>query len=42
MVDIAVMPLFWEVVPILMLQGITGPQMALNEATHNVWQWDRK
>jgi len=41
MVDIAVMPLFWEVVPILMVRGVTGPQMALNEATHNMWQWDR-
>ena len=42
MVDIAVMPLFWEVVPILMVKGVTGPQMALNESTHNIWQWDRQ
>lgn len=39
--DVALMPLYWQVVPILMLEGIVGPAMQTNEATHNIWAWDR-
>lgn len=39
--DIALMPLYWQVVPILMVEGIVGPKMQTNEATHNIWEWDR-
>jgi ABC-type transport system substrate-binding protein len=40
--DIALMPLYWEVSPILMLRGITGPRMAYNVVTFNVWEWTRQ
>lgn len=35
------MPLYWEVPPILMLKGITGPKVARNAATYNIIEWDR-
>jgi peptide/nickel transport system substrate-binding protein len=41
MTDIAVMPLYWLVSPILMLKGIRGPQMAYNVPNFNMWEWDR-
>jgi hypothetical protein len=40
--DIALMPLYWEVSPILMLRGITGPRMAYNVVTFNLWEWTRQ
>jgi peptide/nickel transport system substrate-binding protein len=39
--DVALMPLYWQVVPILMVEGVVGPKMQSNEATHNIWEWDR-
>ena len=42
MEDIALMPLYWEVLPILMLKGIVGPRMQGNEATPNIYEWDRR
>jgi peptide/nickel transport system substrate-binding protein len=39
--DIALMPLYWQVSPILMLRGITGPKIQGSEATTNIYQWDR-
>jgi peptide/nickel transport system substrate-binding protein len=41
MTDIAVMPLYWLISPILMLKGIRGPQMAYNLPNNNMWEWDR-
>ncbi len=41
MTDIAVMPLYWLISPILMLKGIRGPQMAYNIPNFNMWEWDR-
>jgi peptide/nickel transport system substrate-binding protein len=41
MPDIPMMPLFWEVVPILMLKGVSGPQMAGGAATANIREWDK-
>lgn len=40
--DIALMPLYWEVLPILMVRGVTGPYMQGNEATPNIFEWDKK
>ncbi len=39
--DIALMPLYWEVLPILMLRGVTGPYMQGNEATPNIFEWNK-
>jgi peptide/nickel transport system substrate-binding protein len=39
--DIALMPLFWQVSPILMLKGISGPRIQGSEATNNIYQWDK-
>jgi peptide/nickel transport system substrate-binding protein len=41
MADIALMPLYWQVSPVLMLKGITGPKIQGSEATTNIWQWDK-
>ena len=40
--DVALMPLYWEVLPILMLRGVVGPRMQGNEATPNIYQWDKR
>jgi peptide/nickel transport system substrate-binding protein len=42
MVDIAVMPLYWEIVPVLALKGVKGPKAVHNEATHNFFTWDKE
>jgi peptide/nickel transport system substrate-binding protein len=42
MEDIALMPLYWEVLPILMLRGVTGPVLAGSDATPNIFDWDKK
>jgi peptide/nickel transport system substrate-binding protein len=39
--DVALMPLYWEVVPVLMLKGVRGPKAVRNEATHNIFEWDK-
>jgi len=41
MEDVALMPLMWEVLPILRVKGVTGPRMELNEGTRHIYQWDR-
>jgi hypothetical protein len=41
MADIALMPLYWEVSPILMLKGVTGPRMSYNVTTYNMGEWAR-
>ena len=41
MIDIAVMPLFSTVVPILKLKGIKGPALAGRNGTPNIFEWDR-
>jgi len=42
MEDVALMPLYWEVLPILMLRGMIGPRMQGNEATPNIYEWDKR
>jgi ABC-type oligopeptide transport system substrate-binding subunit len=39
--DVAIMPLYWEIVPILAVKGVTGPKVVRNESTHNFFRWDR-
>jgi peptide/nickel transport system substrate-binding protein len=39
--DVALAPLYWEVLPILMVQGVTGPKQVRNEATGNIFDWDK-
>ena len=34
-------PFYWQIVPILMLKGITGPHLVGNASTGNIWEWDR-
>ena len=42
MTDIALMPLLWEVQPLLVRKDITGPRMSGNEGTIHIYQWDRE
>ena len=42
MEDIALMPLWWEVLPILMVKGVTGPRMQGKDATPNIFAWDKR
>jgi peptide/nickel transport system substrate-binding protein len=39
--DVAVYPLYWEVAPILMLQGVKGPKAVRNQVTVNIFEWDK-
>jgi hypothetical protein len=36
--DVAIMPLYWEVAPVLVARGITGVTYS---GTSNLMQWDR-
>lgn len=40
--DMAVYPLFWEVAPILMVKGVTGPRAVRNQVTANIFEWDKE
>jgi hypothetical protein len=42
MTDIALMPLLWEVQPLLVRKGITRPRMSGNEGTIHIYQWDKE
>jgi peptide/nickel transport system substrate-binding protein len=33
-------PLYWGIQPILMRSGVTGPRLAGNASTGNIWAWD--
>jgi len=39
--DVALMPLIWEVEPVAMLRGITGPASNGGVSTWNMYRWDR-
>lgn len=41
MSNVVLMPLYWEVVPTLMLKGIRGPKHVGTESTRNIFEWDR-
>ena len=34
------MPFYWQVLPIPMLKGVTGPRLVSQVSTGNVWEWD--
>ncbi len=39
--NVVLMPLYWEVVPTLMVQGVRGPKHVATETTRNIFEWDR-
>ena len=39
--DVALLPLWWEIFPMLMLQGIKGPRTNFLLPTANIFEWDR-
>ena len=42
MEDIALMPLLWEVQPLLVRKGLVGPRMTGNEGTTYIYQWEKQ
>lgn len=42
MEDLALMPLVWEILPVLVRKGLTGPRIAGNEGTRHIYQWDKR
>jgi peptide/nickel transport system substrate-binding protein len=40
--DVALIPLIWEVEPVVSLRGISGPASNGSVSTWNIWQWDRQ
>ena len=40
--DIALMPLSWEVVPVLIRGGVTGVTVDANNGTEHIYRWDRR
>jgi peptide/nickel transport system substrate-binding protein len=42
MTDIAFMPLYWEVLPILMVRGVSGPKHVRNFASQKAFTWTRE
>jgi ABC-type transport system substrate-binding protein len=39
--DVALMPLWWEIFPMLMREGIKGPRANFVAPTANMYEWDR-
>lgn len=39
--DVALMPLWWEVVPVLSLKGVKGLVQVGNDAAWNIFKWDK-
>ncbi len=42
MTDLHSLMWYWVVVPILMLEGVSGPQLVGQIITPNIWEWDYK
>lgn len=40
--DVALIPLWWQVLPQLMLAGVKGPRQELSYVTVNMFEWDRE
>jgi hypothetical protein len=38
---VALMPLWWEVFPMLMLQGVKGPRPNFVLPLANIFEWDK-
>ena len=39
--DVVLMPLYWEVVPTLMVKGVSGPKHVGTDTTRNIFVWDK-
>ena len=39
--DIALLPLWWEVFPMLMVEGVKGPRPNFVLPAANIFEWDR-
>jgi len=39
--NVVLMPLYWEIVPTLMVKGVRGPKHGATESTRNIFEWDR-
>jgi peptide/nickel transport system substrate-binding protein len=39
--DVALMPLYWTVVPTIMVKGVSGPHQVGTEATRNIFEWTK-
>jgi peptide/nickel transport system substrate-binding protein len=39
--NVVLMPLYWEVVPTLMVRGVSGPKHVGTDTTRNIFQWDK-
>jgi peptide/nickel transport system substrate-binding protein len=39
--NVVLMPLYWEIVPTLMVKGVTGPKHVGTDTTRNIFEWDR-
>ena len=40
--NVALMPLWWNVEPTLMLKGVKGPILVRNTATWNIFDWNKE
>jgi ABC-type transport system substrate-binding protein len=40
--EVALIPLWWQVLPQLMLSGVKGPRQELSYVTVNMFEWDRE
>ncbi len=34
-------PFYWQILPVPMLKGVTGPRLVSQTSTGNIWEWDR-
>ncbi|MBI4212944.1 MAG: hypothetical protein HY534_01425, partial [Chloroflexi bacterium] len=34
-------PFYWQIVPILMLKGVSGPHLVGSTSAGNIWEWDK-
>jgi peptide/nickel transport system substrate-binding protein len=39
--NVVLMPLYWEVVPTLMVRGVSGPKHVGTDTTRSIFQWDK-
>jgi peptide/nickel transport system substrate-binding protein len=39
--DVAILPIYWQVAPVLMREGVSGPKPVRNYPTMNIFQWDK-
>ena len=39
--NVAVLPLYWEVAPVVLVKGVTGHPFVHSNATWMFYQWDK-